>query len=200
MVLANPYARYLPVLGMVTMSTVAAGAVIFLIIVLNDKPPTPVRVQQISLMPLQPPPPLERPPEPEIKKELPMEAPQDAVTDANDPVATENTTGNGPTIKHGNPSAGIGTPFGNYSADLTADLRDWILQDKRMRGENYNVTLRLWIGRNGRVERVELASTTGKPVLDQRLRTTLASFIGRVREPPPQEMPQPVRLSVRGKL
>ena len=194
---ASPYVRYLPALGMFALSGILVGAVLLLIGFLNDKPQAPVRIQQISLLPSLPPP-VEKPPEPEIKKEMPpMEAPRDAMTDASDPIATENTSGNGPAISFGKASAGIGTPFGSYSADLTADIRDWFVQDRKLRGERYSVVLRLWIARSGRIERAELASTTGIATLDQRLRSTLVGFIGKVREAPPQEMPQPVRLSVR---
>ena len=69
-----------------------------------------------------------------------------------------------------------------------------------MRGENYAVVLKLWIAGSGRIDRVELANTTGNSDLDKRLRIIVAGLVGKVREAPPQEMPQPVRLSVRSQL
>jgi len=196
---ANPYVRYLPVLGVVVVVSVLTGLVLLLISVLNDKPQAPVRVQQISLLPSQPPPPVEKPPE--IKKEVaPIDAPKDVPMDANDPIATENTSGNGPTIARGTSGPGIGVPFGNYSADLKAEIRDWFAKDKKLRGENYAVVLKLWIAGSGRIDRVELANTTGNGELDKRLRIMVAGLVGKVREAPPQEMPQPVRLAVHSQL
>lgn len=196
---ASPSLRYLPALGVAAVTGVAVGAVLLLISVLNDKPSAPIRIQQISLLPSQPPPPVEKPPE--IKKEVtPIDAPKDVPMDANNPISTDNTSGNGPSIARGQGGSGIGVPFGGYSADLKADLRQWFAQEKKLRGENYEVVLKLWIAGNGRIERVELASGTGKSELDKRLRLTVAGFVGRVREPPPQEMPQPVRLGVRSLL
>ena len=62
------------------------------------------------------------------------------------------------------------------------------------------MVLKLWIAGSGRIDRVELSNTTGNGDLDKRLRVMVAGMVGKVREPPPQEMPQPVRLGVRSQL
>ena len=196
--LPNRYLRYLPALGVMAVVTVVVGAVLFVMSMMNNNPAPRVRVQQISLLPPPPPPQVEKPPE--IKKELPpMDAPKDAPPMDN-PNATENTSGDGPLIQFGKPGSGIGEPFGNYSADLKADIRDWFAQDKKLRRQNYAVVLKVWIAGSGRIARVELADPTGNGELDQRLRVMVAGLVGKVREPPPQEMPQPVRLGVRSQL
>jgi protein TonB len=195
---AKRYLRYLPALGIVAACGIAVLVVYLLMKLLSDKPSPPVRVQQISLLPPPPPPKLEKPPEPEIKKEQQqMDAPKDAPVDSADPVATENTSGNGPRIAFGKARAGIGEPFGGYSAALKADIRDWLGQDKKLRRSNYLVELRLWIASNGRIERAEMVTATGDTELDQRLRAAIAGFVGKTREAPPHEMPQPIRLAVR---
>lgn len=195
----TPLMRYLPVFGVVAVAGVLTALVLLLINVLNDKPPAPVRVQQISLLPSPAPPPIEKPPE--IKKEVaPVDVPKDVPAEADDPIATENTSGNGPTIARGTSGPGIGVPFGSYSVDLKAEIRDWFTKDKKLRGEKYAVVLKLWIAGSGRIDRVELANMTGNGDLDKRLHIVVAGLVGKVREAPPQEMPQPVRLSVHSQL
>lgn len=205
---ARPYVRYLPAVGVVAVVCLLLGIVVMLMMVIGSQPPpTPVRIQQVSLLPT--PPPMEKPPEPEIKKETPMDqvdAPKDSPdnTPTGDDLGVD-ADGNGAdnfglkAIKGGH---GLldGGPFGRYSAALRSDLHDWIARDKRLRRERYSVVLRLWIAGSGRIDRVELASTTGSSDLDQRLQTMVAGLVGKMREPPPQEMPQPVRLAVRSQM
>ncbi|MCI0749542.1 MAG: hypothetical protein L0Y32_03200 [Nevskiales bacterium] len=192
------YRRYLPALGICAAVGVAVGLVWLLINYLNSTPaPRPVRIQQVSLLPPPPPPPpVEKPPEPEIEK-TPIDVPEDVPMDASDPVATENTSGSGPTIRRGKAGAGIGVPFGSYSAGLAADIRDWIAEDRKLRRNSYAVELKLWIATTGRIERAELSALTGDAELDRRLKSVIAGFVGKVLEPPPGEMPQPVRLGVK---
>ena len=201
---AKRYLRYLPVLGVVTILVIVVGLVYLFMNFLNNKPPqTPVRVQQISLLPPLPPPKLEKPPEPEIKEVPMVDAPKDSSDDT--PPGNElglDANGNGADnfgLKAAKGGRGLldGGPFGHYSAALKADIRDWISQNKKLRHSNYFVELKLWIAHSGRIERVELASSTGNAEIDQRLQTMIVSFVGKTREPPPQEMPQPVRLGVR---
>lgn len=204
-VIARSYLRHLPAVGVTAVVCVLLGIVVTLMMVIGDKPPpAPVRIQQVSLLP--PPPPIEKPPEPEVKKETPMDQ-VDAPKDSPDNAAAGNdlgvdADGNGAdnfglkAIKGGH---GLldGGPFGKYSAALRSDVRDWIARDKRLRRERYAAVLRLWIAGSGRIDRIELTGSTGNSDIDRRLRTMLASLVGKVREPPPQEMPQPVRLAVR---
>lgn len=192
------YLRFLPVMGIVAVTSVVVSAVLFVVNLMNDAPAPRVRVQQISLLPPPPPPQIEKPPE-VMKETPPMDAPKDAPP-LDNPNATENTSGDGPVIAFGKPGSGIGEPFGNYSADLKADIHNWFSQDKKLRRQNYAVVLKVWIANSGRIARVELANSTGNGELDQRLRLMVAGLVGKVREPPPQEMPQPVRLGVRSQL
>lgn len=196
---AKLYLRYSPAFAVVAAASMVVAAALYIVNVMSDKPPPRVRVQQISLLPPPPPPQIEKPPE--IKKEVPtIDAPKNVPPAVGDPNATKNTAGNGPDTGYGDPTAGIGEPFGNYSADLKADIRDWFSRDKKLSRQNYEVILKVWIADSGRIARVELANPTGNGELDQRLRLMVAGLVGKVREPPPQEMPQPVRLGVRSQL
>lgn len=165
------------------------------------------RIQQITLvMPPPPPPPVEQPPEPEIKEqvETPPEAPVEADAPASPDLGVDadgSGAGDGFGLigKKGGRDLLDGGPFGSYKGVLASDIKAALDADRRVRAQPYNLTLELWIGRDGRIERVELGGTTGDRALDKNLRQVLAD-IGRVREAPPIEMPQPVTLRVTSRL
>ncbi len=165
------------------------------------------RVQQITLvMPPPPPPPVEQPPEPEIEEqvETPPEQPVEAeAAPAQDLGVDGDASGAGDGFgliaRKGGRDLLDGGPFGSYRGVLAADIKAALDADRRVRSQSYSLTLELWIGRDGRIERVELGGTTGDRAVDKNLRQALAD-IGRVREAPPLEMPQPVRLRVTSRL
>jgi protein TonB len=78
-------------------------------------------------------------------------------------------------------------------------LKDSILnalsEDERVRKGNYRITVRVWVDGDGRVERTQLADSTGNRDLDSAIEHALGR-IGRLREAPPLEMPQPVTLRI----
>jgi protein TonB len=165
------------------------------------------RIQQIMLvMPPPPPPPVEQPPEPEIEEQV--ETPPEQPVEADAPPAQDlgvdsdaagSGDGFGLVARKGGRDLLDGGPFGSYKGLLAADIKAALDADRRVRAQSYNLTLELWIGRDGRIERVELGGTTGDRAVDKNLRQALAD-IGRVREAPPLEMPQPVRLRVTSRL
>jgi protein TonB len=68
-----------------------------------------------------------------------------------------------------------------------------------MRKQRYSVRMHLWIEHDGRIKRFELLDTTGDAGMDTLLRTSLAS-LDRIRERPPEDLPQPVRIRVTSRL
>jgi protein TonB len=163
-------------------------------------------LQPIALVqpPLPPPPPPEPPPPPpEMKEEeVPDEPEAEAPPAENlgvDADASGSGDGFGLVARKGGRDLLDGSPFGSYKTLLAADVKSAIDGDRRLRKEPYRVLLSLWIGRDGRVERVELDSSTGDPALDKSLRTALAE-LRNVREVPPLEMPQPVKLRIVSRL
>jgi len=96
---------------------------------------------------------------------------------------------------------GAGTDIGCewYASVLNSELNELllpILQDnKRLLESSWSVIVKLWLHEDGAVDRFEV-SETGDAMLDRQIYTTLASF-DRVSTPPPEEMPQPVRLRLR---
>lgn len=190
----------------------AAAAGFVYLVVSSIMAPTPTqqkRVQQISLvMPPPPPPPVEQPPEPEIeeKVETPDPPPEPAEADAPtspdlgvDADGSGSGDGFGLVGKKGGRDLLDGGPYAFYKGVLVSDIKAAIDEDRRLRRQPYRVTLSLWIGRDGRIERIELDGTTGDRVLDGSLHDVLAE-LRRVREVPPLEMPQPVKLRIVSRL
>ncbi|MHB1140510.1 MAG: TonB C-terminal domain-containing protein [Sulfuricaulis sp.] len=175
--------------------------------VMSDDSPRSRVVQTVSLLPLPPPPIEEKLPEPEIKEEVVIPEPQpmqqdDAAASADLGVDADGSgTGDGFGLigKKGGRDLLEGGPFGWYGSLLGADIQDSLAERRRLRQVKYTAVLDLWIGKDGRIEKVELVRTSGNRDLDTTLRMAVAE-VGKVREPPPPEMPQPVRLQVTSRL
>jgi protein TonB len=184
-----------------------AGVVAVVRAVMSDDPPRSRVVQTVSLLPPPPPPIEEKLPEPEIKEEVVIPEPQpmqqdDSAASADlgvDADGSGSGDGFGLVGKKGGRDLLEGGPFGWYGSLLGADIQDSLAERKRLRQVKYTAVLDLWINRDGRIERVELVRTSGNRDLDTTLRLAVAE-VGKVREPPPPKMPQPVRLQVTSRL
>jgi protein TonB len=181
-------------------------------------------VQQITMVkplppPPPPPPPKEKPPEvkkEEVKIEEKIEQPKDAPPQQAeralgiDADAAAGSDGFGLAANRG--GRDITTIGGDGGASADSRLRhgyyfglikrhvDEIAQRNReLQGRNYQVAVGIWLDRTGGVQRYELIGSSGDEKIDRALRETLAG-LPPLREPPPQDMPQPVvlRLSSRG--
>jgi protein TonB len=167
------------------------------------KPPT------VTLLPDKPPPPPpppkeEKKPEPpkEDPKQVRMDQPKDAPPAQNEPLKMEGMAGEG-----GSPFAAgsvgkdyVGGSIGGaqqsvYASRLQRHLQEELNRNRKLRESDYRVTLRVWLRRDGSVEKAELAQSTGNPTLDQLLRETLLQ-VSAMREAPPDNMPQPIRIRV----
>jgi protein TonB len=82
---------------------------------------------------------------------------------------------------------------------LKQDITGLLAENKRVRKGHYTLMLNLWIGPDGQVQRFELANSTGSADLDRSLKVALAG-LDRVREAPPGDMPQPVKLRITSRL
>jgi protein TonB len=78
-------------------------------------------------------------------------------------------------------------------------LKETILErlgeDERVRKGSYRVTVRVWLAQDGRVERAQLADSTGNRDVDAAIEQSLER-LGPLREGPPLEMPQPITLRI----
>lgn len=197
--------KLLPAAGISLASMAVIGAALVMKDWLQKIPPPAPRIQMVSLLP--PPPKIEKPPEPEVQQETRiqevMQQPQEAPPAGSD--LGVDADGNGSdnfNLKARKGGRGLldGGPFGWYAARLDSTIQDYISGDKKLRRHGrYTALLRLWIAKDGRIQRVEIARTTGNRDLDAALRNSLA-HMERVSDPPPDEMPQPVQLQITSRL
>lgn len=173
-------------------------------------------VQQIELVkPPPPPPPPKTPPPPppppqqeKIDVPKPEAAPTPAPpTDAPPPGPTSSLPANGSGDSFGLPpgdgrlsiggvGGGGGDRFAWYGALVRERITDAILRDEKLRkAQDYQRVVNVWVSASGSVTRVELVGAGGFPELDEALRAALRQ-LAPVREGPPGDMPQPIRLRV----
>ena len=218
----NQYAwlRRLPLLlGMVFCLSLML-AVYFLKDKFQKPPQTKKIVQQITMIQQPPPPPPEQtPPEPEVTEEKIEEPelmfePEPAPAPANPddakeaPVAelgleAEGAAGSdsfGLVARKGGRGILGGSGSGNailwYGGQLKRQLEDGLqplLADTVAMTSGYSVIIEVWIDADGRIDRSELSSGSGKAEVDQVLRSALHKLrvvVGK----PPEGMPQPVKI------
>ncbi|MHB8728357.1 MAG: TonB C-terminal domain-containing protein [Sulfuricaulis sp.] len=189
-------------LGGVLFLLLAAGVYGIINIVTAKAPPRMEQVvQHISLLP-PPPPPVEQPPQPEIKQEVNMPPPQPVAQDNAPPPGDLGVDGNatgsdGFALRARKGGRGLldSNPFSSFNSRMEDTIRKALYSDKNVRGTNYVVEVRLWLGHDGRVERSELAGSTGNPKIDQNLKLAL-SKVASIGEEVPADLPQPVRMQI----
>lgn len=176
---------------------------------LGGKADRPRKPPSVTLLPDKPPPPPpppkeEKKPEPpkEDRKEVRVDQPKDTPPAQNEPLKMEGAAGDG-----GGPFAAgsvgrdyVGGSIGGaqqsvYATRLQRHLQEELNRVRKLRESDYRITLRVWLRKDGSVEKAELAQSTGNPTLDQLLRETLLQ-VSAMREAPPENMPQPIRIRV----
>src|SRR5262245_8253715 len=164
-------------------------------------------VQTVKLIRPPPPPPEQPPPPPpeeKVEEPLPQETPEEAPPDDAAPAeqlgldaeGVAGSDGFGLAARKGGRELGLGgAAFAWYTTMLKDSILDVLAEDERIRHGTYQVTVRVWLTSAGDVERIKLASTSGNRDLDSAIEQALEKM-GRVREAPPLEMPQPVTLKI----
>lgn len=161
---------------------------------LPDKPPPP-----------PPPPKEEKKPEPpkenkDVKIEPPKEAPQPA---QNEPLKMEGAAGDGDSAfgagtvgrEYAGGAIGGAGMQGMYAGRLQRHLQEQLSRNRKLKESDYRVTVRVWLRRDGSVEKADLAQSTGNSGLDELLRDALLQ-VAAMREAPPENMPQPIRIRI----
>jgi protein TonB len=176
-------------------------------------------VQTIAVLrpppPPPPPKPQEKPPEPEIKKEEvklpePEQPPEPQANDEPPPGEQLGVDADGSgagdsfglqakkggrditTIGEGGGGGVNRAQFTFYTNMMQAQLQEQLMKNKKLRSADYRAVVKIWLAQDGRVERVEVTSGTGDADIDETIRMAVADT--RVRQAPPENMPQPVRL------
>jgi len=200
-------------LGMVVV--IALVAVVINSFLAQSGKPQKRSVQQIAILrpPPPPPPPKQEEKPPEIKKEevkLPPPPQEAAPKDAD---AKEAGKDLGVDAEGGAGGDGFGlvgrkggrdllagdsgtrSQFAFYTNMIQQQIQDELSRNKKLKGGgDYRAVVRIWLAADGRMQKVDLAGTTGNAETDVNLRSALAEMT--FRQPPPQNMPQPVRLRI----
>ncbi|MCA6116439.1 TonB C-terminal domain-containing protein [Bradyrhizobium sp. WSM 1738] len=197
------------------------GVAVFFLRGHDDMPPPRLvrELTVVNIVPPPPPPPpppqqmpeqkmIEQPKmaEPEFKEEKPLDKPKDEpVKDAkNDeppgPLSLDaKATGPGDLFNlgskvGGNPyggGGGGGSRWGWYASIVQAQIEAALRANAKTRNATMQVQIRLWADGLGRVNRIQLVSSTGDAELDAAIRNEVLGSIV-LREPPPRDMPMPM--------
>lgn len=188
-------------------------------ILVSDKPAKKPAIQKITLVrpppPPPPPKPPEKPPEPEVKREVKVpepEQPQPKEAEAPPPgpdlAVDAEGTGSGDNFglvgKKGGADligggGGKGNPWAWYDAivneAINAAFQSALSREQALKDKNYRVVVKVWIDPTGAVTRAQVVDSTGDARVDDLLRDVLRNMRA-LRDNPPQDMPQPVKIRV----
>jgi periplasmic protein TonB len=202
--------RNLPIIALgLTVALVGTGAFALLRSFLRGGPAHPQQVvQQIQLIrpppppPNQPPPP---PPPPEVKVHIPTPEKQPTPTDHPPPAQNLGLDAKGGA---GSDAFGLvgrpggqdiigegGSAFTWYAGLLKNQIQNQLGTESDLRAASYSVVVSVWVGDDGTIQRVEIAKTSGDTQRDRTIEAAL-SRIGRLSQPPPADMPEPITLRV----
>ena len=81
-----------------------------------------------------------------------------------------------------------------YAGIVQTDLQKLLQADKRTRKGRYRVGIKLWVGQEGRVLRLEVFKSSGDRERDEAISRVLANVA--LSEEPPANMPQPIRVMI----
>lgn len=184
----------------------------------NDLPKTAKfkqNIQVINVIPPPPPPVIEKPKELEMEEKI--EIPEQE--EVPEPVAelAESELPPGDQLGLDAEGAGLGDEFGligrkggkdllstggsfdAYSHILKSEIHDKLLSYPDIRKKKYSADVKLWISREGKVSKAELAKSTGDRVIDRSLKAALSAMAS-FADKPPEGMPQPIQLRIYSRI
>ncbi|SCY11789.1 TonB C-terminal domain-containing protein [Nitrosospira sp. Nsp13] len=180
----------------------------------DDTPQRKPSLQQITLIkPPPPPPPPEKPPEPVVKEEIKLAEPEPEPMDqADEPppgpdlgVDAEGTgSGDGFGLVGRKGGADLiggsrGNPWAWYDAivndAVNSAFQDALAREHALKDKTYRVVVKVWIDADGKVSRIAAVDKTGDPKVDELIQDVLKN-LRTLRENPPADMPQPLKIRV----
>lgn len=165
-------------------------------------------VQQITLVaPPPPPPPPEPEPEPEVEEpieepvdeSLPDEPMDDSPSQDLGLDADGSAGGDGFGLLARKGGSGLLGGGSSYAVEVQTAITDLLSEDEQLRHQGYQAVLKLWIDERGRLQRYEIQQREGNPKVKGILQTALANITS-FENPPPIEMPQPIKLRIKSQL
>jgi protein TonB len=202
--------RYVPAL---TIGGIVCAVVVGLVALLanlakDDGKPHKKVVQVQVFRPPPPPPPDVEPPPPEVEEEVDIPEPEPVVEapDVPDMPPGEQLGLDAEGVAGGDSFGLVGRKGGRdllaggsrnqwYAGRIKDQLLDYLASREDVRASSYSVVVHVWIQQDGRLGRYRLENSTGDVNLDRALAHALDD-LGRFEEPPPSDMPQPVRLRI----
>jgi protein TonB len=206
----HPFRRKLPAIaGGVLLLLFTIGVILLVrnFIGKADKADAP-RIQKISLIKPPPPkPPEEKPPEPEkvqqpkdemkVDQQQPKEAPPVNQPPPPGGIAEGPAGGMQTDLAVGSGLGGGGGAKGEreawYGREVSRYLEDNLRHSRRLKGNDYLVTLNVWFNPNGSVQKVQMTKGSGNPQTDALISEELMAAPP-MREALPGDLPQPVRV------
>jgi protein TonB len=201
------------------MILIAVGVlVIFVLVVIGvrhllaSKAKKPDRMVQ-TIQVIRPPPPQDTPPPPpppdtRVDTPIPQDAPEPSPSDSapSQQLGLDADGGAGGdafglAARKGGQSitGGGGAIFAWYTQILKDAMVDRLSQDKALRAKAFTVVARVWIATDGQVQRAQLVGTSGSKEMDVIIEGVL-NHIGKLKQAPPLEMPQPVTLKINSRV
>lgn len=188
-------------------------------------PSAPTRqVTKISIIPDTPPPPPpppreEKRPEPKEQKDVKVEQPKpvEAPPQQAEQLKMEGAAGDGPSafasgdVTNEYKGGDIGSTIGGgpakpsrmqyafFTNALQRHIQDELARNRNVKQIDYRIVVKVWLGRDGSIQRAVLDDSTGDDKADSALSAALADMRA-FRDAPPADMPQPIRLRITNRL
>ena len=86
-----------------------------------------------------------------------------------------------------------GTKWAWYASQVQSRIQQALQQNRKTRSASLSVNVRVWPDATGRINRAQLASSTGDPSLDAAIRDEVLTGL-QLDQPPPTDMPAPITL------
>jgi TonB family protein len=78
---------------------------------------------------------------------------------------------------------------------IKSQIEQALAKDKTLASGAYKVVVKVWVASNGRIQRFEIAGSSGDPIIDALIKKAVDEMPA-LTESPPSDMPQPVKMRV----